>query len=69
MQPQLQPDETTCSASKDGVGAGDHDLPYLFGRKPSSLAPYPFSTREFARLLIARSRVQASEVPADDRLS
>jgi hypothetical protein len=43
--------------SLDGRGAGDHDLPYRFGRAPRADAPYPFSTRQFARLLVLRSRV------------
>ena len=42
----------------DGGGA-DHDQPYRFGRLPTSLAPYPFSTRQYARLLVLRSRVEA----------
>lgn len=43
----------------DGGGAADHDQPFRFGRVPTSLAPYPFSTRQFARLLVLRSRVEA----------
>jgi hypothetical protein len=42
----------------DGTGAGDHDVPYSFGRRPRSAATYPFSTRQYARLLILRSRVR-----------
>jgi hypothetical protein len=45
--------------SLDGEGAGDHDLPYRFGRRPRVNSTYPFSTREYARLLVLRSRVQA----------
>jgi hypothetical protein len=54
-------DETTTGAagSRDGHGAGDHDQPYHFGRTPRAVAPYPFNTRQFARLLVLRSRVQA----------
>jgi hypothetical protein len=44
--------------SRDGTGAGDHDVPYVFGRLPRALAPFPFSTREFARLMVLRSRLQ-----------
>ena len=44
--------------TQDGVGAGDHDLPYKFGRSPRSTATYPFSTRQYARLLLLRSRVR-----------
>jgi hypothetical protein len=52
--------------SLDGRGAGDHDLPYVFGRVPRTLAPFPFSTREYARLLIVRSKVGAGLLGADD---
>jgi hypothetical protein len=46
--------------SHDGIAAGgDHDAPYVFGRLPRALAPFPFSTREFARLLVLRSRVRS----------
>lgn len=63
---QRQPEQTennpaTANAgSFDGQGSGDHDKPYMFGRLPSSAAPFPFSTREFVRLLIVRGRVQAA---------
>jgi len=43
--------------SPDEVGeARDHDRPYRFGRRPRASAPYPFSTRQYARLLILRGR-------------
>jgi hypothetical protein len=42
------------------------DQPYRFGRTPRAIAPYPFSTRQFARLLVLRSRVQAGMFAADD---
>jgi hypothetical protein len=48
--------------SVDGRGAGDHDQPYCFGRRPRLVAPYPFSTRQLARLLVLRSRVQAGQL-------
>jgi hypothetical protein len=41
----------------DGPGAGDHDEPYRFGRRPNARAPFPFTERQYARLLIFRSRV------------
>ena len=41
----------------DGDGAGDHDQSYRFGWRPRASAPYPFSTRQFIRLLVMRSRV------------
>jgi hypothetical protein len=52
---QLRPD----AGSHDGSGAGDHDVPYRFGRVPRAEAPYPFSTRQYPRLLVLRSRIQA----------
>ena len=42
--------------SRDGSDAGDHDVPYTFGRRPTAAAPFPFSTRQYARLLVLRSR-------------
>ena len=53
--------------SLDGHGAGDHDLPYRFGRQPRVVAPSPFSTRQFARLLVLRGKVAAGLIGADDR--
>jgi hypothetical protein len=44
--------------SFDGDGAADHDEPYRFGWRPRASVPYPFSTRQYARLLILRSRLQ-----------
>ena len=44
--------------SLDGQGAGDHDQPYRFGWRPRASVPYPFNTRQYARLLVLRSRVQ-----------
>jgi signal transduction histidine kinase len=37
--------------SQDGQGAGDHDQPYRFGWRPRASVPYPFNTRQYARLL------------------
>ena len=44
--------------SLDGTGAGDRDVPYVFGRRPRATAPFPFSTRQFARLMVLRSSAQ-----------
>ena len=55
------------AGSLDGHGAGDHDLPYRFGRQPRAIATYPFSTRPFARLLVRRGKVAAGLLGADDR--
>ncbi|MBV9359219.1 MAG: hypothetical protein JO023_27230 [Chloroflexi bacterium] len=51
----------------DGPGAGDHDVPFTFGRRPRAVAPYPFSTRQYARLLVLRSQVEAGLIGLDDR--
>jgi hypothetical protein len=58
--PQLPARTATSDGTLDGLGAGDHDLPYRFGRKPTSSQPFPFSTHQYARLLILRSRIQAA---------
>ncbi len=50
----------------DGTGAGDHDQPYRFGRRPRATATYPFSTRQYVRLLLLRSRIQAGLVGEDN---
>ncbi len=47
------------TGSKDGLGAGDHDEPYRFGRKPRTDVMFPFSERQFARLVVFRSRYYA----------
>jgi hypothetical protein len=44
--------------SLDGDGQGDHDEPYRFGWRPRASVPYPFNTRQYARLLVFRSRLQ-----------
>lgn len=54
------------SGSLDGDGAGDCDVPYRFGWRPRTSATFPFTTRQFARLLIMRSRVAVGAL-ADDR--
>jgi hypothetical protein len=51
----------------DGHGAGDHDQPYHFGWRPRTTQPYPFNTRQYARLLVLRGRVR--EHGAQDDLS
>ena len=43
-----------------------HDEPYRFGRRPNTRAPYPFTERQYARLLILRSRLNAVD-SIDDR--
>jgi hypothetical protein len=55
--------------SLDGDGAADNDQPYRFGFRPRASAPYPFNTRQYARLLVLRSRIrdQVAEVSELDR--
>jgi len=55
----IQERSATIDGTLDGSGAGDHDQPFRFGRKPTSGQPFPFSTHQYARLLILRSRIQA----------
>ena len=45
---------------------GDYDEEYRFGRRPRAIAPFPFTTQEFARLLVVRSRVQAGLLGTND---
>ena len=54
------------AGTKDGTSAADHDAPYAFGRRPSARAPYPFNERQYARLLILRSRLDTA-LPLADR--
>jgi len=53
------------AGTKDGITAADHDEPYAFGRRPRTQAPYPFNERQFVRLLILRSRLDAA-LPVED---
>jgi hypothetical protein len=65
MLSQLEPQEVLADGvvgTRDGVGAGDHDEPYHFGRKPRSSTPYPFSTRQYMHLLVLRGRVQDGDI-------
>ena len=59
------PTNPSPAGSLDGSGAGDHDATYKFGRRPRASAPYPFSTRQYARLLILRGRIQAALADRD----
>ncbi len=49
--------------SLDGAGAGDHDQPYRFGGRPRTSVPYPFNTRQYARLLVLRGRFRDAQDP------
>jgi hypothetical protein len=46
------------TGSLDGDGSADHDQPYRFGVRPRAGAPYLFNTRQYARLLVLRGRIQ-----------
>ena len=49
---------TEPAGTRDGWGADDRDEPYRFGRRPTARAPFPFTERQYARLLVFRSHVQ-----------
>jgi hypothetical protein len=70
MEPSVQPPSGIAPSaprgSRDGIGAGDHDQPYTYGRRPTSAWTYPFTARQYAHLLVLRGRVQDGEL-ADDR--
>jgi hypothetical protein len=51
--------------TSSAVDSGTYDEPYRFGRRPTVRAPFPFTEREFARLLILRSRLQEAAWTAD----
>ncbi|HEY3059069.1 MAG TPA: hypothetical protein VGL99_08870 [Chloroflexota bacterium] len=53
---------SNCSSSSSSTDAFDE--PYRFGRRPSVAAPFPFTDRQFARLLALRSRLEV--LAADD---
>ena len=62
-----QPEPANLSiGTRDDVGAGDHDQPFRFGWRPRTSATYPFNTRQYARLLLLRSRVDAGLLGQDD---
>ena len=64
MNSSHKPPQAT--GSEDSSGLTDYDQPYRFGRRPRAIAPYPFSTRQFARLLVLRGRIQAGQFARDD---
>ena len=45
-------------STRSPVAGRSYDEPYRFGRRPTGQVPYPFTPREFARLLIVRSRLE-----------
>src|SRR6185503_7439973 len=58
MLPSSSTNGTAATGSLDGEGSADHDQPYRFGFRPRASAPYPFNTRQYARLLVLRGRLQ-----------
>jgi hypothetical protein len=72
MDTTLHPDSTLLATrselggTHDGTGAADHDTPYAFGRRPNACAPFPFTTRQYVRLLILRSRIKDRELDRAD---
>lgn len=65
MERQELPPLVAGGGSKDGSGAGDNDQPYVFGRRPRAVAPWPFTERQYAHLLVLRGRVSDAPDPAD----
>jgi hypothetical protein len=57
--------------TKDGSTAADNDQAYRFGLRPTAKAPFPFTERQFVRLLIMRSRVsdQAAAAATDQTVA
>lgn len=53
------------TGTKDGHSAADNDQPYRFGLRPNARAPYPFTERQYARLLILRGRVKSDDSAVD----
>jgi hypothetical protein len=65
MNASQQPTEATANI-ENTCDTGEFDLPYRFGRTPRAIAPYPFSTRQFARLLVLRGRIRDGQFGAED---
>ena len=59
-------DATAGLGTKDGRGCGDHDQAYTFGRRPRGVAPFPFTVRQYTRLLALRGRIADGLVGSDD---
>jgi hypothetical protein len=58
--------DPTPSHSHASGDATSYDEAYRFGRRPTARAPFPFTERQFARLLIVRGRIQAAPSFWDD---
>ncbi len=64
MNASQQPQQS--ATGTDASESTEYDQPHEFGRTPRVIAPGPLSTREFARLLVLRSRIKAGQFAADD---
>ncbi|MBV8717444.1 MAG: hypothetical protein JO020_27310 [Chloroflexi bacterium] len=62
----MTPESTQEIGSLDGQGAADHDVSFKFGRIPHVETPFPFSTRQFARLLVLRGHIADGVFGLDD---
>jgi hypothetical protein len=52
----------TGAGTRDGSGASDNDQTYVFGRRPRAIAPWPFTERQYARLLLVRGRYMEADL-------
>jgi hypothetical protein len=67
LSPASDPlDATAGLGSKDGRGGGDHDQAYTFGRRPRGVAPFPFTVRQYTRLLALRGCISDGLFGSDD---
>lgn len=55
---------TDGTGTKDGIGSGDHDEPYRFGRAPlaSTACPSPFTMPQLLSLLKLRGKIQDQRI-------
>lgn len=65
-QPLHLPSADGRVGTHDGLEAADHDQPYRFGRRPRVGAPFPFTPRQYARLLVLSGRVQDGLLGSSD---
>jgi hypothetical protein len=66
LEERIIMDTTAASSTVSSIiAAVSYDESYRFGRRPTVRAPFPFTERQFARLLIVRSRVQAAPSTVD----
>ena len=58
---------STCEPDQQVAPQADYDEPYAFGqRRPTVDQPGPFTLRQYVRLQLLRSRIQASPSPLDE---